>query len=74
MNSFNLNRKIRREYNRLYRQNPLFANLLLLFAELADEKGDVGFETHSPESEIQRLMVARFDDPLAYQLSGGPKR
>lgn len=41
---------------------------------LADEQGEVRFETPFPEKEIQSLMAARFDDCRAYQLSGGPKR
>jgi hypothetical protein len=43
-------------------------------AELANERGEVRFDNPDPAIEIQRLMVARFDDPRAYQLPGGPKR
>lgn len=67
------NRRFRRDYDRAYRKDPLAANLLLLMAELADERGDVRLGAH-PESEIQELMAARFNDPRAYQLSGEPKR
>ena len=71
---FRPNRNFRRDYDRLYRKDPVAANMFLLLAELADEKGEVRFETPFPESEIQRLMTVRFNDPRAYQLPGGPKR
>jgi len=71
---FSPSRKFKREYNRIYRKDPAAANVFLLLAELADEKGQVRFETPFPETEIQRLMIARFKDPLAYQFPGGPER
>lgn len=71
---FKPNRKFKRDYNRLYRQDPAAANVFLLLAELADEKGVVKFEAPSPEAEIQRLMIARFSDLKAYQLPRGAKR
>ena len=66
------NRKFRRDYDRLFRHNPAAANLLLLLAELADERGQVRLGP-CPESEIANLMEACFDDPKAYQLPGRPK-
>jgi hypothetical protein len=47
---------------------------MLLLCELADEEGQIRIEAPFPEAEIQRLMAARFPDPLAYQLPGGPRR
>ena len=67
-------RRFRKDYDRLFRKDPASANVLLLLCELANEKGQVSFETHFPEVEIQRLMAARFTDPRAYQLPRGPKR
>jgi hypothetical protein len=64
-----LNRNIRREYNRLYGKNPTAANLFLLLTELADKRGRV----QATEAELSLLMAARFEDPKAYQLPGGPK-
>jgi len=63
-----INRAFRRGYNHFFRNNPAAANVLLLLAELANKKGEVIFETASPESEVHRLLAARFDDPNAYQL------
>ena len=74
MSTFTPNRRFRRDYDRLFKKDPAAANIFLLLAELANEKGQVNFETPFPEAEIQRLMVARFNDPKAYQLPGGPKR
>jgi hypothetical protein len=68
-----LNRRFRRDYDRAFRKDPLAANMLLLLAELANERGEVHLGP-VPEVEIQRLMAARFKDPRGYQLPGGPKR
>jgi len=67
------NRKFKRDYDRIYKKDPVAANVFLLMCELADEKGQVSF-TEPAEVEIQRLLMARFDDLRAYQLPGGPKR
>jgi hypothetical protein len=71
---FTPNRKFRRTYDHLFRKNPLGANIHLLLCELANERGEVRLYGLLPERELQRLMVARFSDPRAYQLPGGPKR
>jgi len=68
--SFIPNRHFRREYDRIFQKDPTTANVFLLLAELADEKGQIVTD----EFEIQKLMVTRFNDPKAYQLSGGLKR
>ncbi len=70
--SFRPNRRFRRDYDRAFRKDPLTANVLLLLAELAAENGEVRLGP-IPEREIQRLMVARFQDPRAYQIEWGPK-
>ncbi len=65
-------RRFKRKYARLYKKDPVSANLFLLLNELADEAGQVRLGPF-PEKEIQELMAARFDDPRAYQLPGGPQ-
>ena len=62
--------RFRRDYDRAFRKNPAAANMMLLLCELADDRGKV----KTDEVELTRLMTARFDDPRAYQLPGGPKR
>ncbi len=74
MSTFTPPRHFRRDYDRLFRKDPAAANVMLLLCELADEKGQVRLTSPFPEVEIQRLMTARFDNPRAYQLPGGPKR
>jgi len=64
--SFKPNGKFKRKYERLFLQNPLGANMFLLIAELANDKGRV----KTSEEEIAVLFNARFDDPKAYQLPG----
>lgn len=64
---FKPNRKFKRQYDRIYRRDPAAANLFLLIAELADERGRVVMD----EQELVVLMAARFEDPKAYQLNEG---
>ena len=70
MSTFTPGRKFKRHYDRLFRKDPLGANVFLLLAELANEHGEIRLEAPSPEIEIQRLLEARFDNPRAYQLEG----
>jgi hypothetical protein len=72
--SFTPSRRFRRDYDRLFRKDPAAANVMLLLAELADEKGQVRFDNPDPVAEIAGLIAARFIDPRAYQLPGGPRR
>ncbi|MFA5181075.1 MAG: hypothetical protein WC405_07115 [Syntrophales bacterium] len=73
MKPFTLNRRFRRTYDQLFKKDPATANAFLLLAELVDAGGQVQFGP-CPKVEIQQLMAARFNDPRAYQLPGGPKR
>jgi len=73
MNTFIPSRRFRRRYDQIFGYSPLAANIFLLMAELANVRGDVHMGP-CPEQDIQRLMLARFNDPRAYQLPGGPKR
>ena len=71
MEKFKPNRKFKKEYDKLFKQNPVGANVFLLLAELADEKGQVkilGTTKKDVAKEIQRLLIARFDDPEEYAL------
>ena len=72
--TFTPSRRFRRDYDRLFQKDPAAANVMLLLCELADEKGEVRLESPFPEAELARLMAARFEDPRAYSLPGGPKR
>ncbi len=67
MITFKPNRKFKKRYDRLYHQNPLGANMFLLIAELANDKGRV----KTTEEELTVLFNTRFDDPHAYQLGAG---
>jgi len=69
--NFKPNKRFRRDYDRLFKTDPLTANTLLLLAELADEKGEViihGSTEQEVAEEIQRLLIARFNDPMEYAL------
>ena len=73
MKPFTPNRHFRRRYNKMFRTDPLAANVMLLMAELANDDGQIAF-AGDPAVEVHNLMLARFDDPRAYQLGGGPGR
>ena len=62
--SFKPNRKFKRDYDQLFKRDPIGANMFLLLCELADENGQVV----TSEAEIAELIAARFDDPEAYAL------
>ncbi len=72
--TFTPSRRFRRDYARAFKKDPLAANVMLLLCELADKNGQVQIDSPFPEGEIRRLLAARFDDPRAYQLPGGPRR
>ena len=63
MASSNL-KAIKKNYDRIFRQNPGAANLYLLLCELADKKGKIV----TSERKLARLMAERFEDPTGYQL------
>ena len=62
--AFRPNRRFRRKYDRLFKQDPRAANIFLLLCELANEKGQV----EADPAELVKLMAARFDDPRRYEL------
>lgn len=65
MFNFMVNRKFKRDYNRIFKKDPAAANVFLLLAELADDKGQVS----ASEEEILSLLSARFgNDPRRYAL------
>lgn len=59
-----MNKKLKRQYDRIFKKNPEAANLFLLLNELADEKGQV----RTDEKELAELMAVRFEDPRRYAL------
>lgn len=61
---FQPNRKFHRQYDTIFKKDPEAANLFLLLAELADEKGQVKTD---PE-ELALLMRIRFSNQREYQL------
>jgi len=68
---FKPNRKFKKEYNKLFKQDPIGANVFLLLAELADKRGQVKIQGSNEQEiakEIQNLLVARFNDPEEYAL------
>ena len=63
--AFEPNKKFKRDYKRLFKKDPVGANLFLLLCELADENGQVIIRD---EQELGDLMAVRFENPEAYQL------
>ena len=64
-----MNRKFRREYRKIFKKDPMAANLFLLLSELADDRGQVHLGP-DPEGELAQLLAARFEDPRANQFKG----
>ena len=61
---FKPNRRFKKDYDRLFKKDPMGANMLLLLCELADDKGQIV----TNEVEIAELMTVRFEDPEEYAL------
>ncbi len=66
MTTFRPNRKFKKQYDRLFKNDPLIANTFLLICELADEKGQIVIQ----DEKLTRLFSARFDNPNEYALGG----
>jgi len=68
--SFFPNRKFRRKYRQLFKDNPLAANLFLLIGELSGPDGKIILpaDQDEMEKELQILLSARFEDPREWQL------
>jgi hypothetical protein len=68
--AFILNHKFKKKYRKLFRQDPLSANLFLLLCELAGPDGKVIFpkDPEAIDQELASLMQARFEDPHGWQL------
>ena len=62
--AFKPNRRFKKDYDRLFKKDPLGANTFLLLCEIANEKGQLMIN----EQEIADLMAARFEDPEEYAL------
>jgi len=63
------NKKFRKIYDQLFKEDPLQANMLLLLHELADERGEIVFSKKEDcVDEIKKLMEIRFNDPRDYAL------
>ena len=69
--TFKPNRKFKKEYDKIFKRDPLAANTFLLLCELANEKGQVrlpGTSEGEVGEEVQKLLIARFNDPEEYAL------
>jgi hypothetical protein len=64
--TFRPSRKFKKQYDNLFKKDPLAANTFLLICEIANERGQVITNEH----EIADLMVIRFNDPREYALGG----
>ena len=63
--AFKPNRKFKRDYDQIFKEDALSANLLLLLCELADDDGQVKF---ADDDDLVELIQARFSDPEEYAL------
>jgi hypothetical protein len=63
--AFKPNKKLKQGYKRLFKRDPLGANMFLLLCEFADKNGQVPIRD---ERELAELIAVRFENPEAYQL------
>lgn len=65
-----LNRKFRKEYRKIFKKDPLAANLFLLLFELAGPDGKIVLpnDPKAIDKELSSLMQARYEDPEGWQL------
>jgi len=61
--AFQPNRKFKRDYDRLFKKDPMGANMFLLICEIADDKGQVATNERDKElATIQGLRESEFDE------------
>ena len=64
------NKKFKQDYDKIFKEDPLIANTMLLFMDLADGNGRFELPANEDEAatEINMLLFARFENPEEYQL------
>ena len=62
---FKPNKRFKRDYDKIFKEDPQAANLYLLMCEIANKSGQVVFKD---EQELAELMAIRFVDPKGYAL------
>ncbi len=67
MDEIGSNPEFVKDYNEIFKESPLAANIYLLICEMADNNGQVTMS----DDELTAAVNARFIDPDAYQL-GNP--
>ena len=68
--AFTPNRKFKKKYRKLFRQDPLSANVFLLLCEMAGPDGKVILpeDPGAIDKELASLIQARFENPHGWQL------
>ena len=64
------NSKFKKAYKKMFKKNPVAANMMILFMDIADENGQFTLEGNKDEQadQLMMLMAARFNDVEEYQL------
>lgn len=64
------NQAFKKDYDKIFKEDPAAANIFLLLVELANDKGEVRFNGTEDQAndEVLALVNARFSDIEAYQL------
>ena len=62
---FKPNKRFKRDYDKIFKEDPQVANLYLLMCEMANESGQAVFKD---EEELAELMAIRFEDVGEYAL------
>jgi len=70
VSDYNSNKAFKKDYDKLFKEDPITANLLLLFIDIADDNGQFELPNNVIERDtmLTNLLNARFEDPEQYQL------
>lgn len=64
------NKAFKRDYDKMFKKDPATANMMILFLDIADEKGEFTLNGTKEEQaeQIAILMNIRFENCEEYQL------
>ena len=70
MTKMKISKSFKRKYDRIFKVDPVAANMLLLLKEMANSKGQIELYGSDDEcmSKLTYLMNKRFPGPVKYEL------
>jgi hypothetical protein len=64
------NKEFRKKYQKIFKKDPLAANIFLLLCELSGPEGKLllPLDRAAIDKEIESLLFSRFEDPWGWQI------